>query len=109
MALFIASHKAPILNDLATLIVGGIAVGLTALTNVMGANDLVRTRELAAWELEQGMARYRTDPSFDLPALGKAEERGLEILKSNGLKSRRTVARNDQSISPTNKDAFLGS
>ena len=93
IALFIASRRTPILNDVVTLIVGGIAVGSTALTNVMGASDLIRTRELAAWELEQGMARCRTDPSFDLVALGKAKERGVEILKSNGWKTRNTVVK----------------
>jgi hypothetical protein len=100
MALFMASRKAPVLDEWWTLGLGGIGVGLSALTNIMGASDLTRTRELAAWELEEAMVRYRTDPSFDLVALGKAEARGLEILKTNGAKYRTKSSRGNEAKFP---------
>ena len=47
----------------------------------MGAQERVRQLELAAWELEQAIALYRSDDSVPLSELGKAEARGVEILK----------------------------
>jgi len=52
----------------------------------MGAQDRVRLLERAAWELEAAIALYRNDPSAPLYELGKAEARGVDILKGEKSK-----------------------
>jgi hypothetical protein len=49
----------------------------------MGAQGRVRQLEHAAWELEAAMARFGSDNSVPLSELGKAEARGIDILKGD--------------------------
>jgi len=51
----------------------------------MGAQERVRQLERAAWELEGAIALYRMDDSVPASELGKAEARGIEILKGEIL------------------------
>ena len=62
------------------------AAELSFLVTTMGAQERANTLERAAWELEAAMALYRTDDQMLLSELGKAEARGVDILK--GWKSK---------------------
>ncbi len=52
----------------------------------MAAQDRAKTLEQAAWELEKAMALYRSDPAIPVSELGKAEARGVDILRSGKSK-----------------------
>jgi len=57
------------------------AAGLSFLVTTMGAQKRARLLEGAAWELEAAMALYRSDSQIRASELGKAEARGIDILK----------------------------
>ncbi len=73
--------KASFLNSTSALVIACLAAGLSFLVTTMGGQERARQLELAAWELEASMALYRSDDSVPLSDLGKAEARGVEILK----------------------------
>ena len=73
--------KASFLNSTSALVIACLAAGLSFLVTTMGGQERARQLELAAWELEASMALYRSDDSVPLSELGKAEARGVEILK----------------------------
>jgi len=64
-----------------------LAAGLSFLVTTMRAQERARQLECAAWELEAAMAIYRNDESVPLAALGKAEARGIDILKGEKQKA----------------------
>src|SRR5664279_1677722 len=78
--------KTSFLNSTSALIIGSLAAGLSFLVTTMGAQERVRLLERAAWELEAAMALYRSDDSVPLSELGKAEARGIDILKGEKSK-----------------------
>jgi hypothetical protein len=71
----------PFLDSTSALVIASLAAGLSFMVTTMGAQDRVRLLERAAWELEAAMALYRSDASVPLSELGKAEARGVAILK----------------------------
>ena len=73
--------KTAFLNSTSALAIASLAAGLAFLVTTMGAQERVRLLERAAWELEAAMAIYRNDGSVPLSELGKAEARGIDILK----------------------------
>jgi hypothetical protein len=73
--------KTSFLNSTSALLVASLAAGLSFLVTTMGAQGRVRQLESAAWELEAAMAIYRSDDSVPLSELGRAEARGIDILK----------------------------
>jgi len=78
--------KTSFLNTTTALLLASLAAGLSFLVTTMGAQDRVRLLERAAWELEAAIALYRNDPSAPLYELGKAEARGVDILKGEKSK-----------------------
>jgi hypothetical protein len=73
--------KSSYLSTTEAFVIASIAAGLSFLVTTMGAQERARGLELAAWELEEAMALYRSDPSIPSSELGKAEARGVDILK----------------------------
>jgi hypothetical protein len=78
--------KTSFLNSTSALVIASLAAGLSFLVTTMGAQERVRQLELAAWELESAMAIYGSDHSVPLSELGKAEARGIDILKGGKAK-----------------------
>jgi hypothetical protein len=73
--------KSSFLSTTQAFVIASLAAGLSFLVTTMGAQERARGLELAAWELEEAMALYRSDPSISSSDLGKAEARGVEILR----------------------------
>jgi hypothetical protein len=73
--------KTLFLDSTSALVIASLAAGLSFLVTTMGAQERVRQLECAAWELEAAMAIYRSDETVPLSELGKAEARGINILK----------------------------
>jgi hypothetical protein len=61
-------------------IVAGVAAVLTFLVATLGAQAKGAAFETAARELEKVIAGYETDPSVTEIELGRAEQRGIDIL-----------------------------
>ncbi|HEY1161030.1 MAG TPA: hypothetical protein VGE83_10390 [Terracidiphilus sp.] len=80
--------KASFLDSTSALIIASVAAGLSFLVTTMGAQQRARQLELAAWELEAAMAQYRCDDSLPPSYLGKAEARGVDILKGEKKKDK---------------------
>ena len=73
--------KTSFLDSTTALAMASLAAGLSFLVTTMGAQERVRLLERAAWELEAAIALYKNDISMPLSDLGKAEARGISILK----------------------------
>ena len=80
-ALIAINTKTAFLDTTSALVMASLAAGLSFLVTTMGAQERVRQLEHAAWELEAAMAIYRSDEGVPLSELGKAEARGINILK----------------------------
>jgi len=78
--------KTSFLNSTSALVIACLAAGLSFLVTTMGAQERVRQLERAAWELEAAMAIYKNDDSVPLSELGRAEVRGIDILKGEKSK-----------------------
>jgi hypothetical protein len=81
----INTKVAGFLDSTLALVMASFAAGLSFLVTTMGAQDRVRLLEHAAWELEEAMALYESDESVPLSELGKAEARGIAILRGEKL------------------------
>jgi len=86
-AIIAINTKASFLDTTSALIMASLAAGLSFLVTTMRAQERARQLECAAWELEAAMAIYRNDESVPLAALGKAEARGIDILKGEKQKA----------------------
>jgi hypothetical protein len=73
--------KSSFLSTTEAFVIASVAAGLSFLVTTMGAQERAKGLELAAWELEEAMALYRSDPSIPSSELGKAQARGVDILK----------------------------
>jgi hypothetical protein len=73
--------KSSFLSTTEAFVIASVAAGLSFLVTTMGAQERAKGLELAAWELEEAIALYRSDPSIPSSELGKAEVRGVDILK----------------------------
>lgn len=80
-AVVAVNTKASFLPPTAALCIASLSAGLSFLVTTMSAQQRARELELAAWELEKAMALYRNDPAVTQAELGKAEARGVEILR----------------------------
>jgi hypothetical protein len=78
--------KSSFLNSTTTLVAASLAASLSFLVTTMAAQDRAKALEQAAWELERAMALYRSDPSIPVTELGKAEARGVDILRTGKSK-----------------------
>lgn len=74
--------KSSFLDSTTALAAASLSAGLSFLVTTMGAQRRAQELEWAAWELEKAMAIYGNDPSMPQSELGKAEARGVEILRS---------------------------
>jgi hypothetical protein len=81
-----AKSSSSFLNSTTTLVAASLAAGLSFLVTTMAAQERAKTLEQAAWELEKAMALYRSDPAIPATELGKAEARGVDILRSGKSK-----------------------
>jgi hypothetical protein len=73
--------KLAYLSTTQAFVMASLAAGLSFLVTTMGTQERAKGLDLAAWELEEAIALYRSDPSIPSSALGKAEARGVDILK----------------------------
>jgi hypothetical protein len=78
--------KSAFLNSTTALVAASLAAGLSFLVTTMAGQERARTLEQAAWELEKAIALYRSDPTISAAELGRAEARGVDILKGGKSK-----------------------
>ena len=74
--------KSSYMTTTQAFVIASLAGGLSFLVTTMGAQERAKLLDLAAWELEESIALYRSDPSIPASELGKAEARGVDILRN---------------------------
>lgn len=84
-AIVAVNAKLSFLDTTVAMILAAMSAGLSFLVTTMRAQERAKALDEAAWELEKAIAIYITDPAVPLSELGKAEARGIDILKSSDV------------------------